>query len=37
VPAGRSAATGLGVAAQFNLSLDYFFPDTIGKPLFSER
>jgi hypothetical protein len=31
------AGTGLGVAAQFNLSLDYFFPDTIGKPLFSGR
>jgi hypothetical protein len=37
VPAGRGAATGPGVAAQFNLSLDYFFPDTIGKPLFSGR
>ncbi len=37
VPAGRGAGTGLGVAAQFNLSLDYFFPDTIGKPLFSAR
>ena len=37
VPAGRSASTGLGVAAQFNLSLDYFFSDTIGKPLFSAR
>jgi hypothetical protein len=35
VPAGRSAVTGLGVAAQLNISLDYFFPDTIGKPLFS--
>jgi hypothetical protein len=35
VPAGRSAGAGLGVAAQLNLSLDYFFPDTIGKPLFS--
>jgi hypothetical protein len=37
VPAGRSAVTGLGVAAQLNISLDYFFPDTIGKPLFSGR
>jgi len=36
IPAGRGGA-GLGVAAQFNLSLDYFFPDTIGKPLFSGR
>jgi hypothetical protein len=35
VPAGRSAVTGLGVAAQLNIALDYFFPDTIGKPLFS--
>ena len=37
VPAGRGAGNGLGVAAQFNLSLDYFFPDTIGKPLFPGR
>ena len=37
VPAGHGAGTGLGVAAQFNLSLDYFFPNTIGKPLFSGR
>jgi hypothetical protein len=37
VPAGRSNVTGLGVAAQLNISLDYFFPDTIGKPLFSGR
>lgn len=37
VPAGRTAGNGLGVAAQFNLSLDYFLPGTIGKPLFSAR
>src|SRR5271165_4593968 len=37
VPAGRGAGNGLGVAAQFNLSLDCFFPDTIGKPLFFGR
>ena len=37
VPAGRGAGNGLGVAAQFNLSLDYFFPDTIDKPLFPGR
>jgi hypothetical protein len=37
VPAGRTAGNGLGVAAQLNISLDYFFPDTIGKPLFSGR
>ena len=37
IPAGPGAVTGLGVAAQLNISLDYFFPDTIGKPLFSAR
>jgi hypothetical protein len=37
VPVGRTGGRGPGVAAQFNLSLDYFFPDTIGKPLFSKR
>jgi hypothetical protein len=37
VPAGLPAGRGLGVAAQFNLSLDYFFPDSIGKPIFSGR
>ena len=35
IPAGRAAGTGVGITAQLNLSLDYFFPDTIGKPLFS--
>jgi hypothetical protein len=37
VPAGRGPVSGVGVAAQLNISLDYFFPDTIGKPLFSSR
>jgi hypothetical protein len=37
IPASRAAGTGLGVLAQFYLSLDYFFPDSIGKPLFSAR
>jgi hypothetical protein len=37
VPAGHGAGHGVGVTAQFNLSLDYIFPDTIGKPLFSGR
>ena len=37
VPAGRAAGAGLGVTARLNLSLDYFFPDTIAKPLFSGR
>ena len=35
VPANRAAGTGAGVLAQFTVSLDYFFPDSIGKPLFS--
>ncbi len=35
VPANRAAGTGAGILAQFSLSLDYFFPDSIGKPLFS--
>ena len=37
VPANRAAGTGAGVLAQFTVSLDYFFPDSIGKPLFSRR
>lgn len=34
VPATHATGTGPGVIAQFHLSLDYFFPDSIGKPLF---
>ncbi len=34
VPLSRSAGQGLGFVAQFPLSLDYLFPETIGKPLF---
>ncbi len=37
VPANHAAGTGVGVLAQFTWSFDYFFPDTIGKPLFSRR
>ena len=37
VPANNAAGSGVGVLAQFSLSLDYFFPDTIGRPLFSGR
>jgi hypothetical protein len=37
VPATRAAGSGAGVLAQFNVQLDYFFPDAIGKPLFSWR
>ena len=35
VPANRAAGSGAGVLAQFSLSLDYFFPGSIGKPVFS--
>jgi len=34
VPVTRSAGKGLGIAVQIHLSLDYLFPETIGKPLF---
>jgi hypothetical protein len=38
VPANRSTGNGgVGVKAQFHLSLDFLFPDTIGRPLFTER
>jgi hypothetical protein len=37
IPTNRAAGTGVGVLAQLYLSLDYFFPDSIGKPLFSAR
>jgi hypothetical protein len=35
IPASHAAGTGLGVTAQLNISLDFFLPDTIGKPVFS--
>jgi hypothetical protein len=37
VPANSAAGHGVGVLAQFSLSLDYFFPDSIGRPLFTGR
>lgn len=37
VPATRATAGGAGVRAQLHLSLDYLFPDTIGRPLLSQR
>jgi hypothetical protein len=37
VPANSAAGHGVGVLAQFSLSLDYFFPDSIGRPLFSAQ
>jgi hypothetical protein len=35
VPATRATGRGIGVTAQFHLSLDYLAPDTVGRPLFS--
>jgi hypothetical protein len=37
VPATHAAGTGVGVRAQFTLSLDYFFPDSIGRRILSGR
>jgi hypothetical protein len=37
VPATDATAAGAGVRAQLHLSLDYLFPDTIGRPLLSTR
>ena len=37
VPANSAAGSGVGVLAQFSLSLDYFFPDSIGRPLLTRR
>jgi len=35
LPATRSTGSGIGVTAQLHIALDFFFSDTIGKPLFS--
>jgi hypothetical protein len=35
LPATRATGRGVGVSAQFHLALDFFFPDTIGRPLFA--
>jgi len=37
VPATRATAAGAGVIGQLHLSLDFLFPDTIGRPLFAAR
>lgn len=37
VPATRATAAGAGVRAQLHLSLDFLFPDTIGRPLLAQR
>ena len=35
VPASRATGSGVGVTAQLTIALDFLFPETIGKPLFS--
>ena len=37
VPATRATGAGAGVRATLHLSLDFLFPDTIGRPLLSAR
>ena len=37
IPTTRSAGRGIGVTAQLHLALDYLFPDSLGRPLFSSR
>jgi hypothetical protein len=37
IPTTRAAGRGIGVAAQLHLALDYLFPDSVGRPLFSSR
>ena len=37
VPATRAAGTGAGVMVQFHLSLDFLFPNSIGRPRFGAR
>lgn len=37
VPANSAAGSGVGVLAQFSLSLDYFFPNSLGRPLLAGR
>jgi hypothetical protein len=35
IPATHSTGNGLGVTAQLHVALDYLFPETLGRPLFS--
>jgi hypothetical protein len=37
VPVTRDAGSGVGVIAQVHFALDFFFPNGIGRPLFSKR
>jgi hypothetical protein len=37
IPMTNATGKGVGIIAQMHLALDFLFPDTIGKPIFSER
>jgi hypothetical protein len=37
LPATRATGSGIGVTAQLHIALDFFFSDSIGKPLFSSQ
>jgi hypothetical protein len=37
IPATRATGSGLGVTAQLHVALDFFFADSVGKPLFASR
>jgi hypothetical protein len=37
VPATRATGSGVGVTAQLHIALDFFFSDSIGKPIFSSQ
>ncbi|HUK59791.1 MAG TPA: hypothetical protein VLV50_11215 [Stellaceae bacterium] len=37
IPATKGAGSGPGVIAQLHFSLDYLFPDTIGRPIFARH
>jgi len=37
IPTTRAAGSGFGFTAQLHFALDYLFPDSIGRPLFSRR
>ena len=37
IPASRATGSGIGVTAQLHIALDFLFPSTIGKPLFSSQ
>jgi hypothetical protein len=34
VPASRATGSGVGVVAQFHVALDFFLPDSVGRPIF---